>query len=655
MKKLLLFGLVLGLAFGAYSQNAHKSKKNFAKNNTERRTDFSFNKTGTEFQPRAIQMKSTDGALTVERIEMGKSANVYSVLTSYQRSMAYDEASNTILGTFRGDPATYPDALGSGTIMSFTSSDMGDTWDWQIIVNPDPNVHALRYPSGVIFNPDGATSVEDAYVVAAGPSHTGGTWDFTFYGAAQLNNSNFSDFYYPWENENDWARSSMTVVPGAVYNFGQDYTTVGELGVDQTIKQHVGTTDDPSLGFDWEINTVTPDWLIDEEDGHAVALYTSWSAWSRDGSIGYAWMVGVSNDSYDYGVYQPQVFYTTDGGDSWDEIELNLEDHPVLVEFLPPWEDANGDRQTVRPSFLTADRTYPGVVDNMGRLHLFSNVFGSSRGDVLNPDNGYWIAGDVTGGHIFDFVMDETGIQQVYFVDSVMTAEAPDNSFGDVTWDHRLQVSKSLDETKIFALWTDGAVDDEAVTSPNIKAWGVDVSNPGMVFGTDPINFTEDDLFAGFFFYPYLAEHTPMVDGNYNLLVSTSLTPTEFSANDPLAPVTHNFVKGITFAPIDFVNLLDPIGIDDNFAIQSTTAIEVSQNQPNPFTGTTTIEINSRTVAPVLVEVTNIMGQTVYTMNAGTINGTKRVPLDASNLDAGVYFYTVTIGNERVSKKMIVE
>jgi hypothetical protein len=49
------------------------------------------------------------------------------------------------------------------------------------------------------------------------------------------------------------------------------------------------------------------------------------------------------------------------------------------------------------------------------------------------------------------------------------------------------------------------------------------------------------------------------------------------------------------------------------------------------------------------------MGQTVYTMNAGTINGTKRVPLDASNLDAGVYFYTVTIGNERVSKKMIVE
>jgi hypothetical protein len=56
-----------------------------------------------------------------------------------------------------------------------------------------------------------------------------------------------------------------------------------------------------------------------------------------------------------------------------------------------------------------------------------------------------------------------------------------------------------------------------------------------------------------------------------------------------------------------------------------------------------------------MVEVSNIMGQTVNTINAGTINGTLNVEIDASNLEAGVYFYTVTIGEQSISKKMIVE
>jgi hypothetical protein len=652
MKKLLLFGLVLGLALGAYSQKVYKSNKKFAKNDTERRTDFSFTKTGTEFQPRAIQMKSTDGALEVERVEMGKSANVYSVLTSYQRSMAYDEASNTILGTFRGDPATYPDALGSGTIMSFTSSDMGDSWNWQISVNPDPNVHALRYPSGVIYNPDNSSFFQDAYSVSAGPSHTSGVWDATFYGAAKLDGTNLTEFYYDWAEPdgNEWARSSMTVVPDAVYNFGVFYeSTPDDFGLNQTMRHFVGTTDNPADGFNWElISEVTPDWLENSDNGASTALYNTWSAWSRDGSIGYMWIVGVTNESDEYGGYQPQVYYTEDAGDNWDQIEFNAEDHPTLVEYLPPWEDADGNPQTVLPTMGIAEggsRNFPGVVDYEGRLHLFAPTYGASTQSSNDPNSGFWNMTGIPGGHIFDFVLDVDGLVDVIFVDSILTAVAPDNTFGDVGWGHRLQASKSLDEKVVFAVWTDGdPTNAEILANPNIKAWGFDTQTGVQ---SDPVNFTEDDLFAGFYFYPYVAELTPMVDGFYQIPVSTSLSPTEAGANDPLAPVTHNFVKGIEFDEEIF------IGIGDGPAAVS--SFEVSQNQPNPFTGTTTIEINSRTVAPVLVEVTNIMGQTVYTMNAGTINGTKRVPLDASNLDAGVYFYTVSIGNERVSKKMIVE
>jgi hypothetical protein len=644
MKKILLFGLALGMAFTGYSQKVAKSTKGLADVRTEQnRSDFSFANQNYEAQPRNIEMNSGKSVL-LDRYELGKSGNIYSVLTSYQRCMAYDEASNTILGTFRADPATYAGALGTGTIMSHTSNDMGQTWAHQITLNPDPNVHALRYPSGVIYNPDGNANIEDAFTVVAGPAHTAGTWDYTYYGSAQLNNTNFNDYYNPWNDDNDWARSSMTVVPDAIYNFGQDYETVGNLGLNQTLKQYVGTTDDATSGFTWEINSVTPDWKIDPSDGHSIALYTNWSAWSKDGSIGYMWMIGVSNDSYDYGVYQPQIFYTEDAGNSWDPIELNLEDNPTLVDFLPPYQDGNGVDQTVRPTFLTGDRTYPGVVDYQGQLHLFSNVFGSSKGDVLDPDNGYWVVGDIQGGHIFDFVIDPTGVQNVIFIDSIMTKETAADAFGDVGWDHRLQASKSLDEKTVFAVWTDDIDSDDAtVKNPDIYAWGYDVEN-NYVYESQ--NFTQDDLYAGFYFFPYVSEYTPLVNGFFNIPISTTLTPSEFSANDPLAPCTHTFVSGIGFQSY--------VGINDGLTSNSGN-ISVSQNIPNPFTGETSIEVTTNTAAPVMVEVSNIMGQTVYTVNAGTINGTKNIQLNSENLESGVYFYTVTVGNESMTKKMIVK
>ncbi|NOR87827.1 MAG: T9SS type A sorting domain-containing protein [Bacteroidales bacterium] len=648
MKKLLLFGLALGVAFGGYSQKVFKSDKELAKNRTETSADFTFKNQTSDFQPNAVEFKSGKD-IVLDRYEAGKSGNIYSVLTSYQRPMAYDNASGTFLVTHRADPATYPDANSTGTMMAHLSSDGGESWNHVMTLNPEAGgTYALRYPSGVIYNPTASSNVEDIYAVQSGPSHDDGVWAHTFFTVSQSTGDNQSNFYYAWEGgeENDWARSSMTEVGDAVYNHGQNYITVGSLGADQTLKQYVGTTDDAANGFDWEYNAVTPDWLEDPEDGHSVALYTNWAAWSNDGSIGYMWLVGVSNDSYDYGVYQPQIYYTEDGGDSWDEIELDLEDNATLIEFLPPWQDANGNDGTVRPSFLTADRTYPGVVDYTGKLHLFSNVFGSSRGDVLDPDNGYWITGDVTGGHIFDFVIDMDGIQDVIFVDSIMTDETTADAFGDLGWGHRLQASKSVDEKVIFAVWNDTPeAADGTVRNPDVFAWGYSTETG---IASDPINFTADDLYSGFYFYMFVSETTPMVNGFYNIPLTTTLTPSEFAGNDPLAACTHTFVSGVGFGEETF------IGVDDHLVAQEGN-VTVSQNQPNPFNGETTIEVSTQTATPVMVEVSNIMGQTIYSVNAGTINGNKTISLNSENMESGVYFYTVRIGSESITKKMVVK
>ncbi|RLD82492.1 MAG: hypothetical protein DRJ15_01425, partial [Bacteroidetes bacterium] len=83
-------------------------------------------------------------------------------------------------------------------------------------------------------------------------------------------------------------------------------------------------------------------------------------------------------------------------------------------------------------------------------------------------------------------------------------------------------------------------------------------------------------------------------------------------------------------------------------------AFGISQNIPNPASNHTSFNIISSAAAPVKVEVSNLIGQTVVTVHPGIINGSMNVKLDISQLKAGVYFYTVTIDNQRVSKKMIV-
>lgn len=85
-------------------------------------------------------------------------------------------------------------------------------------------------------------------------------------------------------------------------------------------------------------------------------------------------------------------------------------------------------------------------------------------------------------------------------------------------------------------------------------------------------------------------------------------------------------------------------------------SLEVSQNQPNPATGTTKIGINTTKVADLRIEVANLAGQNVLTINQGKANaGTHIVDINTSDLKAGVYFYTVYANGEKVTRKMIVQ
>jgi hypothetical protein len=81
----------------------------------------------------------------------------------------------------------------------------------------------------------------------------------------------------------------------------------------------------------------------------------------------------------------------------------------------------------------------------------------------------------------------------------------------------------------------------------------------------------------------------------------------------------------------------------------------LSQNYPNPFNPSTTIEYSLNKPANVTLEVYNLVGQKVATLvNGYKPQGQYSVNFDAQNLSSGVYFYTLTSGDVKLTRKMLL-
>lgn len=74
---------------------------------------------------------------------------------------------------------------------------------------------------------------------------------------------------------------------------------------------------------------------------------------------------------------------------------------------------------------------------------------------------------------------------------------------------------------------------------------------------------------------------------------------------------------------------------------------------PNPFAGSTNLELNLAQASDVTVSVVNIMGEVVAANNYGKVAaGSTNLTLDAQNLAAGMYTLLVNVNGEQVSKRI---
>ncbi len=204
----------------------------------------------------------------------------------------------------------------------------------------------------------------------------------------------------------------------------------------------------------------------------------------------------------------------------------------------------------------------------------------------------------------------------------------------------------------IYFLWRGLTVGNPDPTPYNYshvwgRAWfsGHSVMSPMVDFNSDFLYIFQE------FAYPEVSK--TIKNGNKLLLVSqTSSQPGSNVAAGTTYPAVP--VHEVSFA---YREILTSAFIPTDVPTAPTASRNfVGQNYPNPVKGMTTFAVNVDKPANVTVEVSNIMGQKVMSFDKGMVNsGAQKYTIDCNSLTSGIYFYTVKIGGESYTHKMIVE
>ncbi|MFH1161365.1 MAG: M1 family aminopeptidase [bacterium] len=111
----------------------------------------------------------------------------------------------------------------------------------------------------------------------------------------------------------------------------------------------------------------------------------------------------------------------------------------------------------------------------------------------------------------------------------------------------------------------------------------------------------------------------------------------------------------VTFDPFNQIVIKEGytiVGTDDTFHGET---LVLGQNSPNPASRTTSIKYRINAPSFVTITIRDIVGCEVMTLvNTDMPVGSYTISLDCSRLKPGIYFYTLTAGANRITKKMVV-
>ncbi len=648
MKKLLLFSVLIAFAISlnAQTRGTTKGERKFAGQKVESIKESADPVTST-FRP--FKPANVLGATSRDlfKVPFASSGNLYSLLVEQCTALTYNADLNTVMFTAR-QCASYPDWAGgpnaSGYIQSSFSIDGGMTFDSSLVIYDDYTgvINYGRYPSGVIYNPPGNTDPYEAYSVICGPMladtyPASGSWDGNYFASMKLDSTNGNVqkvFYDDPDVYMTFARRFLTAPDdGTFHVYANAHEDNGMVYTSYEIILNDGVWDADDNTIEWTRWENVPEYT---EDSQGFPNGNPWPgyAWSKDGQIGYLVYTGNHDDSPYEWAYSPFVYKTENGGEDWDLMDIfDFREIPTIYDSLFPVTGSSGEKHPYVSSPSDV------LVDANGMLHYLTYVYSASS---IDPDSMGWIWTFTNiEGILYDLYTTPDGGWDAQAIDFVLAknVDVANDPLG-VGYNARPQMSKSPDGTKVFYVWmdTDPALSDLNLF-PDIVAQGADLTTSCWL-PTQNITYLTQ-FWALDNYYMYCSDYA--IDHGAGLY-SVPVTTTRLGETD-LSPVYHSLLHGVDF--------LFEVGIDEK--IEFNQISNVSQNYPNPFSGTSVVTVELTESSNLSIKVFNLMGQKVYVYNAGIVgSGVHQLTIDGSNLQSGVFFYTVKADENSVTRKMIV-
>ncbi|MEI8135798.1 MAG: T9SS type A sorting domain-containing protein [Bacteroidota bacterium] len=469
-------------------------------------------------------------------VTAGSSSNMLTLLRNSTNPIAADKNLNTIVYAHRNNASAF--GGNSGNIRYDVSTNAGATWTTNV-GNLNPLLTSYgRYPNAAIYNPTGNTNPSNAYIgyLAATINSVSSAWNGQVSGVRQLNGAGNTENYNQTGNSNVLITSSMVKgAPGIFWASDVIYNASMVTGFRIYKGNWNGSND-----INWATNFTTTPTFNTAFDG---TLHVSDHNIAFDPTGNFGWMsfLGHLTGGPTNYAYYPIFYKTTDGGNSWTgPIQVDLNQFSCATSIL------------TSTNVITTAFEHDLTVDINGNPHLITTL--------CNGNNGYSVYYGSTH-HIFD-ITQFNGIWNAYDVANVNTGRGGWGPIvtNSVTMDMQPQISRTADGKKIFYSWTDNSTYTvgAANQSPNLMSKGYDVQTNKW---TPVKDFTSCNAAVnGTILFPHLAEEVleptatsfqlasiyaefsvandPGQVSNFKFLSNTIFNSTDFTINQPTAPVT---------------------------------------------------------------------------------------------------------------------
>ena len=616
------------------------------------------------------------------------SMNAFGVLVSQSKPLSYNAAINTVAFVHRKSATYTPSSnSNSGSIVVMYSNNPCTSWDSTCIFSDAANFG--RYPQGGIYNPLGNTNMNNAYVVGCGPYTDNVAWPGNFYASKQITTpGNPTPGVDQQSMDNNALPANMTK-----RSFSRYFFSTVDGGLVRSISEIINDPNSTAAGpngygargagmvkgqftagaFVWSIDSFIPSCVTDVSGDKQMYSLGS-QAWSEDGVTGYAILIGARTGATGSMMgWQPIVYKTTNSGVSWVLLPANDFATPMFQGLVDRIYPVASNTNMVAP-FFNPGEGFDATVDINGNLHYVTTVLGSSSThpdslaytDQFGTENYSWdFSGPFEFPTIYDFYTTSSGGWWYHIVDSMgcmgpsgvagypgyNTNPWNDGSGGRIDLDARIHVRRTADGKKIFYTWADS--DPSIVGSnwnifPNLFMKGYDVTLDKTTTTFSASAGVTNIEGACYFHY------------TSGRAISTGTTgfeiPMTVSFNNSYnggVPVDHYYICGAAVAANAFtINPMRPTGINsgDNSGITYEAG-----NYPNPAHDMTTVSVNMKEAKDFNISLYNTVGQLIRTIDAKGEKGLNTVEMDLTGLNAGIYFYTVKVGNSSVTNKLIIE